>query len=180
MIKINLLPREGRKRKIRVQVPQAAVITVIILVAVGMWAYWRSLKGELGRLRADIVATRGEIARDKQIVQLIEQYERDKKQIQERLTLIQSLIGAQGSAVRLLDAISQAVPDDIWLAAIIKVSGRVVLQGYASSLFAVANLMLALERLRPLIVGVELSIIERQVHENKPIERFEIIARMPG
>jgi hypothetical protein len=72
------------------------------------------------------------------------------------------------------------MPDDIWLAAMNKVSGRVVLQGYATSLFAVANLMLALERLRPLIVGVELSIIERQVHENKPIERFEIIAGIPG
>jgi len=72
------------------------------------------------------------------------------------------------------------MPDDIWLAAMNKVSGKVVLQGYATSLFAVANLMLALERLRPLIVGVELSIIERQVHENKPIERFEIIAGMPG
>jgi Tfp pilus assembly protein PilN len=96
------------------------------------------------------------------------------------LTLIQGLISAQGSAVRLLDGISQVMPDDIWLAAMNKVSGKVVLQGYATSLFAVANLMLALERLRPLIVGVELSIIERHVHENKPIERFEIIAGMPG
>ena len=70
--------------------------------------------------------------------------------------------------------------DDIWLAAINKVSGRVVLQGYASSHFAVANLMLALERLKPLIGSVELSVIERQVHENNPVERFEIIAGMPG
>jgi type IV pilus assembly protein PilN len=180
MIKINLLPREEQRRRISVKIPQAVAVTVIILAAVGMWAYWRSLKGELERLRVDSAGIRSEIARAKQIVQLVEQYERDKKQLKDRLTLIQGLVSAQGSAVRLLDGISQVMPDDIWLAAMNKVSGRVVLQGYATSLFAVANLMLALERLRPLIVGVELSIIERQVHENKPIERFEIIAGMPG
>ena len=180
MIRINLLPREERRRKISVKIPQAATVTLMIVVAVGMWAYWRSLKGELERLRVDSAGIRSEIARAKQIVQLIEQYERDKKQLQERLTLIQGLISAQGSAVRLLDGISQVMSDDIWLAAINKVSGRVVLQGYASSHFAVAYLMLALERLKPLIGSVELSVIERQVHENKPVERFEIIAGMPG
>lgn len=181
MIKINLLPREERRRKIRVQVPQAATVTLIILLVVGgMWTYWRSLKWELARLRVDIADTRSAIAREKQIVQLVEQYERDKKQLQERLVLIQRLVNAQGVAVRLLDGISQAVPDDLWLAGINKVSGRLVLQGYAYSHFAVANLMLALERLRPLIVGVELNLIERQLYENKPIERFEIVAGLPG
>ena len=180
MIKINLLPREEQKRRISVKIPQAVAVTVIILVAVGMWAYWRSLKGELERLRVDSAGIRGEIARAKQIVQLIEQYERDKKQLKDRLTLIQGLISAQGSAVRLLDGISQAVPDDVWLVGIAKVSGRLVLQGYASSHFAVANLMLALERLKPRIVSVELIVIERQIHENKPVERFEIVAGLPG
>ena len=180
MIKINLLPREEQKRRISVKIPQAVAVTLIILVAVGMWAYWRSLTGELERLRVDSAGIRSEIARAKQIVQLIEQYERDKKLLQERLTLIQRLVSAQGSAVRLLDGISQVMPDDIWLAAINKVSGRLVLQGYASSHFAVANLMLALERLKPRIVSVELSVIERQIHENKPVERFEIVAGLPG
>jgi Tfp pilus assembly protein PilN len=180
MIKINLLPRERQKRRISAKIPRAAAVTVIILVAVGMWAYWRSLKGELERLRVDSAGIRSEIARAKQIVQLVEQYERDKKQLQERLTLIQRLVSAQGSAVRLLDGISQAVPDDAWLVGIAKTSGRLVLQGYASSHFAVANLMLALERLKPRIVGVELIVIERQIHENTPVERFEIVAGLPG
>lgn len=180
MIKINLLPRDERRRKIRVKIPQAAIVILSILVVVGMWGYWRSMKWELGRLRADIAESRTEIARNKQVVQLIEQYERDKKQLQERLALIQGLVSAQGSAARLLDGISQAVPDDVWLLGITKLSGRLVVQGYASSHFGVANLMLALERLKPMIVSVELGISERQLHENKPVERFEIVAGLPG
>lgn len=180
MIKINLLPREERKREIRIKIPQAAIVTLSILAVLGMWGYWRSMRWELWRLRSNIADTRTEIERNKQTVQLIEQYERDKKQLQERLALIESLVRAQGSAVRLLDGISQALPDDVWLSGITKLSGRVVVQGYASSHFGVANLMLALERLKPMIGNVELSVSERQLHENKPVERFEIVAGLPG
>lgn len=180
MIKINLLPRKERPRKIRVKVPQAAVVAVAILLVGAMWAYWHSVKRDVERLRADIVATRSEIAQSQQIVRLVEQYARDKKQLQDRLALIQRLVTAQGTPVRLLDGISQALPDDVWLAGISKVSGKLVVQGYASSHFGVANLMLALGRLKPIISGVELNFSELQIYENKPVERFEIIATLSG
>jgi Tfp pilus assembly protein PilN len=180
MIRINLLPREERRRKIKVKVPQAAIVALVVLAVGGMWWYWWSVKGEIGRLRADAAATRNEIAKNQQIVKLVEQYQRDKKQLQDRLTVIQRLVAIQGTPVRLLDGISQVLPDDVWLAGVSKVSGKLVVQGFASSHFAVANLMLALERLKPLIVSVELSLIERQLHENKPVERFEIIAAVSG
>src|SRR3990172_5158175 len=180
MIKINLLPREERERKIQVRVPQAAIVVLVVLALGSMWWYWWSVKGDIERLRADAAATRSEIAKNQQIIQLVEQYQRDKKQLQDRLTVIQRLVATQGTPVRLLDGISQVLPDDVWLAGVSKVSGKRVVQGVASSHFAVANLMLALERLKPLIVSVELSLIERQLHENKPVERFEIVAGLPG
>jgi Tfp pilus assembly protein PilN len=180
MIKINLLPREERRRKIKVKVPQAAIVALVVLAVGGMWWYWWSVKGDIGRLRADAATTRNEIAKNQQIVKLVEQYQRDKKQLQDRLTVIQRLVAIQGIPVRLLDGISQVLPDDVWLAGLSKVSGKLVVQGFASSHFAVANLMLALERLKPLIDSVELNLIERQLHENKPVERFEIIAAVSG
>lgn len=180
MIKINLLPREERRRKTQVKVPQAAIVALVILVAGGMWWYWRSVKGETGRLRADAAATRNEIAQNQQVVRLVEQYQRDKKQLQDRLTVIQRLAATQGTPVRLLDGISQVLPNDVWLAGVSKVSGKLVVQGFASSHFAVANLMEALGRLKPIISTVELSFSERQMFENRPVERFEIVAALSG
>ena len=180
MIKINLLPREERRRKIQVKVPQAAVLALVILMVGGMWWYWWSVKGEIGRLRADAAATRNEIAQNQQIVRMVEQYQRDKKQLQDRLTVIQRLVATQGIPVRLLDGISQVLPDDVWLAGVSKVSGKLVVQGFASSHFAVANLMEALGRLKPIISGVDLIFSERQMYENKPVERFEIVAALSG
>lgn len=180
MIKINLLPREERRRKIQLRVPQGAIVAMAVLLVVGMWMYLRAVKGELTRLRSDIAATRNEIAQNQQIVRLVEQYARDKKQLQDRLALIQRLVTARETPVHLLDGISQAVPDEVWLAGLSKVSGKLVVQGYASSHFAVANLMLALGRLKPIISSVELNFSELQLYENKPVERFEILATLSG
>ena len=178
MIRINLLPREDRRRKVTVRAPQAAIAAVAILIVGAMWAYWRSVRVDVARLRVEIVATQNEIGANKQIVRLVEQYGRDKKQLQDRLTLIQRLVAAQGAPVRLLDGISQALPDDVWLTGINKVPGRLVVQGFADSHFAVANVMIALGRLKPMITNVELNFSERQTLCNRPVERFEIVATL--
>lgn len=180
MIKINLLPREERRRKIQIKVPQVAIVVLAIVMVGAMWGYYRSVRGELVRLRSDAAATRNEIAKNQQVVRLVEQYARDKKQLQDRLTLIQRLVTAQGTSVRLLDGISQVLPNEVWLAGMSKVSGKLVVQGYAVSHFAVANLMEALARLKPIVGSVELAFTERQTFNNKPVERFEIIATLPG
>lgn len=180
MIRINLLPREERQRKVHVKAPQAAIIAVAVLVAGGMLGYWYYVKRDVQQLRANIVATQSEIDTNKKIVLLVEQYTRDKKQLQDRLTLVQRLAFDQNSPVRLLDGISQALPDGGWLTGISKVSGRLVIQGYASSHFAVAELMLALQRLKPIVSSVELNFSELALHEGLPVERFEILATLSG
>lgn len=180
MVRINLLSREDRQKKVHATVPQAAIVAVVILAAGGMWGYWYFVKGDVERLREDVVATRSEIARNQEIVRVVEQYTRDKKLLLDRLAVIQRLAAAKNSPVRLLDGISRALPDDGWLTGISKVSGRLVIQGYATSHFAVAELMLALQRLTPIIQSVELNFSEFELYEGRPVERFEVLAVLSG
>lgn len=180
MIRINLLSHEERLRKVRVKFSQTAIIAAAILAIGGMWGYLYIVKRDVEHLRADIVAIRTEIAVNQQVSRLVDQYTRDKKQLQDRLTLIQRLAAAQSNPVRLLDGISQALPESAWLNGISKVSGRLVIQGYASSHLTVAELMLALQRLKPIIQSVELHVSERELYEGRPVERFEILTTLPG
>ncbi|MDE2060282.1 MAG: PilN domain-containing protein [candidate division NC10 bacterium] len=175
MIRINLLPREKRRRKSRVKVPQAAIVALVILTVGGMWGYWWFVKRDVERLRTDIAATKSKIASNQQAIKVVEQYTRDKKQLQDRLTLVQQLAAAQNNSVRLLDGIAQALPEGGWLTEIKKDSGKLIIQGYASSHFVVAELMLALQRLKPIINSVELKFSELASHESRPVERFEIL-----
>lgn len=180
MIRINLLSREERRRKVQIKVPQATIVAAVILIVGGMLGYLYIVKRDVERLRVDIVATQSEIAKNQQVIRLIEQYTRDKKQLQDRLTLVHRLAAAQSHPVRLLNGISQALPEGAWLKGISKVSGRLVIQGYASSHFAVAELMLALQRLKPMISSVELNFSELELYEGRPVERFEILTTLSG
>ena len=126
------------------------------------------------------MATKDEITRNQQIVRVVEQYTHDKKQLQERLAAVQRLAANQDSPVRLLDGISQALPEGGWLTGVRKVSGKLVIEGYASSHFVVAELMLALQRLKPIINSVELNFSELELYEAKPVERFEILVILSG
>lgn len=180
MIRINLLSHEERRRKVQIKVPQATIVAAAILVVGGMWGYLYIVQRDVERLRADIVATQSEITKNQQVIRLVEQYTRDKKQLQDRLTVVQRLTTAQSNPVRLLDGISQALPEGAWLKGVSKVSGRLVIQGYASSHFAVAELMLALQRLKPMISSVELNFSELELYEGRPVERFEILTTLSG
>ena len=180
MIRINLLPREKRGQRGQVKGPWAAILALVILAVGGMGGYWLFVRWEVTQLRADVVATTDEITRNQQIVRVVEQYTRDKKQLQERLALVQRLAASQDSPVRLLDGISQALPEGGWLTGIRKVSGKLVIEGYASSHFVVAELMLALQRLKPIINSVELNFSELALYETKPVERFEILVILSG
>lgn len=180
MIRINLLSHKERRRKVQIKVPQATIVAAAILVVGGMWGYLYIVQRDVERLRADIVATQSEIAKNQQVIRLVEQYTRDKKQLQDRLTVVQRLTTAQSNPVRLLDGISQALPEGAWLKGVSKVSGRLVIQGYASSHFAVAELMLALQRLKPMISSVELNFSELELYEGRPVERFEILTTLSG
>ncbi|MBZ0169195.1 Pili assembly protein [Candidatus Methylomirabilis lanthanidiphila] len=175
MIKINLLPREQRRKSGRVRAPRAGYAAMAVLAVVGMWGCWLMVRWDMAQLQADIVATKDNIARHQQVVRLVEQYTRDQKQRQERLTVVQRLAASQNSPVRLLDGISQALPEGGWLTSINKVSGKLVIQGYASSHFVVAEMMLALQQLTQLVNSVELSFSELELYEGRPVERFEIL-----
>jgi Tfp pilus assembly protein PilN len=145
-----------------------------------MGGYWLFVRWETAQLQSDIVATTDEITRNQQIVRLVEQYTRDKKQLQERLVLVRQLAASQDSPVRLLDGISQALPEGGWLTGIQKVSEKLVIKGYASSHYVVAELMLALQRLKPIVNSVELNVSEVELYEAKPVERFEILVILSG
>lgn len=180
MIKINLLSRETRRKRRQVRIPRTGIIAVAVLVIGGMWGYWYMVKRDLAQLQTDIVTTKEEIARNRQVIRMIDQYSRDRTHILERLALVQRLAAGQDTPVRLLDGISQALPEGGWLTSVSKVSGKLVIQGYASSHFVVAEMMLTLQRMTQLVHNVELNFSELELYEGRPVERFEIQLALSG
>jgi type IV pilus assembly protein PilN len=174
MIKINLLPQEERRKRepFNTTIILAAFGVVVIFLAMGYGWYW--LNQAVGGLQASITQGQAELKRYEEEVKLVDKFRDDKKKLEEKIKVIESLVGAQGGPVRLLDEVSRAVPNEVWLTAIARTGKKMDVSGIAFSNFSVANFMTNLGKAAPLISNVDLVVSEKAVVEQVPVERFSI------
>jgi type IV pilus assembly protein PilN len=124
MIRINLISQTREKPRRR---PTASTLVgsgqkitvactlILALAALGVgWWYW-SLRKEAGKLKDDVTAAEAETRRLQTLIVQVRQFEERKAQLQQRVTLIETLRRGQSSPVHVLDAISRSVPDMLWL-----------------------------------------------------------------
>lgn len=180
MIKINLLPKERRRRAISVGRPVVYVVVGCVVALAGMAGGWWWLEGQVQRLQQDIRQNKVELERYKNEIKKVEQFLGERKRLQERLQVVARLTAEQGGPVRLLDQVSRVLPDEVWLTGMNKTKDKLVLQGYAFSNFGIANFMTALGGVQPPLRNVELTFSEKSTVERVPVERFEITAALGG
>jgi len=174
MIKINLLPREERKRRAPINTTflLGSVGAVVALLAMGYGWYW--LNGEVNRLQADIQQTQAEMKRFEELAKQVDKFQAEKKRLEEKITIIATLTAAQGGPVRLLDEVSKALPNEVWLTAFTRTGKKLDISGIAYSNFSVANFMTNLSSASGLISNVDLVVSEKATVEQVPVERFSI------
>ena len=123
MIRINLLAAErGPAKKTRaaggVTTAQrvtigAALILLSTLVSVGWW-YW-TLHERSNRLDEEILAAETKAQQLRSVLAQVQKYETRKAVLQQRVTLIEQLRRGQSGPVHILDEVSKALPDRLWL-----------------------------------------------------------------
>jgi type IV pilus assembly protein PilN len=155
MIRINLLAPERTTRKKAAAGPAAppGALQAYLLLALfvggatvlcgGAWWYQTSL---LDRLNQQIAADQKR-QRDLQAIQRqVDEFQRKKATLENQVQVIESLRLSQKSPVHMLDEISKALPDYVWLTQMDETRGNVSFKGQSNSLAAVADFMNALQR----------------------------------
>jgi len=124
VIKINLLPVKRAAKKAKVAVDTAMFQLVvglgIVLVFVGACGYrWQMLVDEVA-LKTQIKESKTkELDALKKKVQEVEDYEKNKRLLEDKNRIIEQLRKNQGGPVRLLDYLSQSLdPLKIWLTSV--------------------------------------------------------------
>lgn len=153
MIRINLLPadreRPRKKPAITFDIGQQATLLcslILVATALGIGWWWWSLQREGERLTNEIAAAQRETARLKTILTQVETFERQKQQLQQRVGLIEQLRTGQAAPVRLLDELSRAVPEMLWLTDLKQENSEVTVQGRCTTLTALSDFVANLER----------------------------------
>jgi len=153
MIRINLLGR-ARPKAARQAVPLEATLQIVffalsLVVAGGILYYdWHSMTQQAAEVRANIQRQTGEKARLEQLKTQVEQFEKQRMVLQQRINIIEELQRNRTGGQELLNALANTVTrtDTLWLTSLQRRGNVLTLQGSAGSINAVANFITQLRR----------------------------------
>lgn len=154
MIRINLLAVErGAPKKVRaagggVTTAQrvtigAALILLTTLVTIGWW-YW-SLHTRAIRLDEEIAAAEVKAQQLRSVLAQVQKFETRKAVLQQRVTLIEQLRRGQSGPVHVLDEVSRALPDRLWLVTMGQRENTYTIEGRTTSLTGISDFVSNLE-----------------------------------
>lgn len=155
MIRINLLA-EGRRptavRKARkvglaerdwTHLSLIAAIVLGILVTAG---YWFLLQRREAAVREEVVAAEAEVERLRPILEEVEEFKAKQADLERKIEVITNLKNQQTGPVRVMDAVSRALPELLWLDQMNVSASNIRISGRAFNVNAISNFIENLDR----------------------------------
>lgn len=153
MIRINLLG-QARPKVARRAVPLEATLQITLLVlalvaAVGfLFIHYYQMNREMSDLQTKIRTKQVEKARLENLKQQVENFDRQKAVLQQRIAVIEELQRNRTGGQELLDMVATTVTrtDELWLTSLSRKGNTLTFEGSAASINAVANFITQLKR----------------------------------
>ena len=180
MIRINLLGR-SRPKATRPTVPLEATLQYVLLVIAlvvscgALYGHYILLDKDNTKIVAHIQKQNGEKARLEQLKQQVDNFEKQKAVLQQRINVIEELQRNRTGGQELLEAIANTVSrtDTLWLTSVDRKGDELTINGSAGSLNAVANYITQLKR-SGYFQTVEIK-ESRQDSGNKTVQIFNFV-----
>lgn len=176
MIRINLLPvREARKAaSLRFQGVLLALSVVAALVV--CLALHFSISSAIASEREQMAAARAELAKLEKDRKRVDQFRKEKHDIEAKLAVIHRLEASRTGPVRIMDEIATRIPERLWLGEMSLRGRSLHLKGRSLDNEVVATFMTSLEE-SPLIERVELKQTRLVEAHGLKLVDFEIESR---
>lgn len=147
MIKVNLLGEVKRKKAARqprialagANVNNYIVLGLIVIAAVWIGFRWWRLTSQLEAINEEIALNQKEYDRLKPIIEEVENFKKKNAELKHKIEVIEQLKANQFGPVRIMDEVSKALPDLVWLTKMDMAGFTISLAGQALSENAVAN-----------------------------------------
>ena len=193
MIRINLLSVEkpiaataSRGPKFSLNLSDKAGPIAALFVLAGCAGYialdYLNLQQQDAALHQELIAARAEKARLQPILREVERFEAQKRDLQQRVNLIEELRQNQVGPVHMLDQISRSMPDRLWLLDMKQTGNDVSLDGKTSTLSSLADFVANLEASGYFAKPVEITNSEEEKSNDTDLIKFTVKAtfEMPG
>lgn len=179
MIKVNLLPvRESQKKeKLREQVVVLAACAVFVII--GCAAAYTTILTKISQKNTGINEQTKIL---EQLTKQIGEVEKVKKlqgELQAKLDILGTLKANKTGPAHMLDELSAATPERLWIEAFDNVAGVVNLSGLGVNEEVVATFLQQLEA-SPYYMNVELQSLDQATIDGNKLQRFKVVAKNEG
>jgi type IV pilus assembly protein PilN len=181
MIKINLLSiPKARKVKKQMEIQYELILAGVLIgiVVVACTYFWYLMNSRIDRLKNEKTKANAELTVLKEKVKEVENYESNKKVLEEKNKIIEQLKKNQGAPVHLLDELSKSMePLKIWLTTVKEEGQQVEVDGKAVTN---ADIVQFINNLKNTKFFGDIQLIEsRQAIElNVPVYSFKLKCTM--
>jgi type IV pilus assembly protein PilN len=132
---------------------------------------WFVVSGQIAELDRQIVQKRDRLTKLQTIKKQVDEFQAKKKELEDKVNLIERLRAEQSGPVHLLDEVSKALPDFVWLTAMEQNGGAITFRGSTTGLTSVADFISNLQR-----SGWFPSVELRSSTEQNNLVTFEVAA----
>jgi len=126
--------------------PYIPLIGLVGAALLGCGYFFMSMTSSIDDTNARIVVAKAEVAKLQVEKAKKEELERKRKSFQDQVNLIERLKAEQGGPVHMLDEISKALPDFVWLTRMTQNGATVTIAGEASNNNSVADFLANLQK----------------------------------
>lgn len=121
------------------QLNNIIVISLLVAGVIAAGAYWFLNSRRLAERQATVETRRTDAAKLESIIKAVEDYQKRKSSLQQRIDLINQLKQNQKGPVRIMDQISRDLPDLVWIDTMSIESNGITVGGRGLNPNAIAN-----------------------------------------
>jgi type IV pilus assembly protein PilN len=160
MVKINLLAegkrpiiaRRAKSPLLQLSGANAANLLLMILAIVGVLTaagWYFLLESKIKKKAADIAVAQKEVNELQQVIKEVEEFKRRRDELTRKVQIITDLKNNQRGPVQIMDEVSKALPELLWLTNMDVTPNAINFRGTAMNMSAVANFIENLDRVEP-------------------------------
>jgi Tfp pilus assembly protein PilN len=188
MIRINLAPERGRRRKVgfkgfKLGLPAFnlgwafGVIYLALLLGIGVYWWYlastqASLTADIDRAQKDLALLKTQIGQESKVRDLA-------TELRKRVDVIEAITKAPGQKIQMVEAFASVIPNDLWVTGFEERGGQIKVSGSAFSPTAISDFMSNL-RASGKFKDVDLVVSRRDLGRPSPLVTFEVTCRFEG
>ncbi|MFK5927216.1 MAG: PilN domain-containing protein [Desulfuromusa sp.] len=173
MIRINLLPVRAAQKKEKLRSQLSIFFLCLILVCIACGFLYVQKMTAINSVKDNIAAINQKNNELKKKIGQVKDFEKKKADLEKKLAILQTLKDGKSGPVHLLDELSAALPEKLWLTKFTEKAGRINLAGVADNENTVAVFMKNLET-SPYYKNIELSVTEQTKAGDRKMQKFTL------